>query len=86
MNNLPKQKGFTLIELMIVIAIIGILAVIALPQYAIYATRAKLSEGLIAVSHQKTAVAEAYLNSGMAGVAALAVPIQHQLPTNKVNL
>ena len=57
---------------MIVIAIIGILAAIAIPQYAIYTTRAKLSEGLIAVSHKKNSVAEAYLNNGMAGVAALA--------------
>ena len=57
---------------MIVIAIIGILAAIAIPQYAIYTTRAKLSEGLIAVSHKKNSVAEAYLSNGMAGVTALA--------------
>ena len=72
MNSLPNQQGFTLIELMIVIAIIGILAAIAIPQYSIHTTRAKLSEGLVAASHRKTAVTEAYLNNGMAGVTALA--------------
>lgn len=52
------QKGFTLIELMIVIAIIGILAAIALPAYQDYTKRAKVTEGLSLAASAKTAVAE----------------------------
>ena len=56
------QQGFTLIELMIVIAIIGILAAVALPAYQDYTTRAKLSEGITLASSAKTAVAEHYMS------------------------
>jgi len=64
------QKGFTLIELMIVVAIIGILAAVALPAYQDYTVRAKVSEGSIAASALKIGVTEMFADSGMAGVVA----------------
>jgi type IV pilus assembly protein PilA len=58
------QKGFTLIELMIVIAIIGILAAIAIPAYQNYTIRAQVTEGLSLSDNFKTAIAEFYQNNG----------------------
>lgn len=58
------QKGFTLIELMIVIAIIGILAVIALPAYQDYTARAQVSEAFSLAEGQKSSVVEYYADKG----------------------
>ncbi len=58
------QKGFTLIELMIVVAIIGILAAIAIPAYQDYTIRAQVSEGLMLAGDYKTGVAEYYAQTG----------------------
>src|SRR5262252_355982 len=60
------QQGFTLIELMIVVAIIGILAAIAIPAYQDYTIRAQVSEGMNLAAAAKAAVAETYLNRGIA--------------------
>jgi type IV pilus assembly protein PilA len=70
------QKGFTLIELMIVVAIIGILAAVALPAYQDYTIRAKMSEVVLAASGFKTTIAEKMQSDGTNASAGAGMTVQ----------
>ncbi|RMA79356.1 pilin [Umboniibacter marinipuniceus] len=80
---MKNQKGFTLIELMIVVAIIGILAAVAIPQYQNYVARSEASTGLATISPLKTAYEELILRGETTGIA---LPASVSLSTDTDNV
>ena len=79
------QAGFTLIELMIVVAIIGILAAVALPAYQDYTVRAKVSEAVIAGSSVKAMMSEAFQTDSTAGLTAAATSYNTKAQSEKTS-
>ncbi len=80
-----KNQGFTLIELMIVVAIIAILAAIALPAYQDYTIRAKVSEAVIAASSAKSALSEGFQTDGITGLTASAAALNATVAAEKAS-
>ena len=83
--NKQMQKGFTLIELMIVIAIVGILAAVALPAYQDYTVRAKISEPLAILGEGKTSISEYFIANGELPASATAAGIRTSIGTDLVS-
>lgn len=79
----PFAEGFTLIEMMIVVAIIGILAAVALPAYQDYTKRAKISEVILAASGCRSTISEVYQSAGPSAVSAGAWGCESSTPPSK---
>jgi type IV pilus assembly protein PilA len=80
-----KQQGFTLIELMMVVAIIGILAAIAIPQYQSYTVRTKVSEAVVQLGSIKTTITEYYQSQGSMPVTAASAGIAQTISSKYVS-